>query len=202
MITHSFIVAVVESYAMVEKQVRLLTRLLPSNWELILVDDGTVPAIPMPSETPAHFQMLRTNEIRKPGEWTQHEAINKAVATARGTYIVKSDIDHVFTPEAVAAAERFTGDMMLFHRRAALLTDNLTIWPLEHEVHSPVDDIWIMRRDLFLELGGYPVTRRYGGAGKAFWEYSRKPEAQPSPDARIFVTPDTHEKYHGLERRP
>jgi len=201
-VTHSFIVSVVESYAIAARQIRWLARTLPDNWELIFVDDGSDPPIAIPDERPANFQLLLTGEVRKPGEWTQHLAINKAVALARGQYILKSDIDHVFTPDAIAAADRFTGDMMLFHRRAGVLADDFKIELIDHPVNSPVDDIYVIRKSLFLSSGGYPetVTRKYGGAGKFLWEYSRRPDAAPTEDALIFVTPDSHETYHSLTR--
>lgn len=200
MITHSLIIAVLESYTMVDRQVRLLAELLSEHWELILVDDGSVPEIPVPERRPANTTILRTAEKREPGEWTQKLQINKAVQVASGEYIVKNDIDHVFTPEAIAAAERFGGDMMLFHRTAGILREDLSIEPIRHSVRSPIDDIYVMRRQLFLELGGYPVTRHYGYAGKCFAEYSCRPEAQPPRDALIYVVPEPHAVYHGLER--
>ncbi len=206
-ITHSFIVSVVESYAIAARQVRWLARILPENWELIFIDDGSMPPISLPFERPAHLRLLRTGEVRKPGEWTQHLAINKGVNRARGTYILKSDIDHVFTPEAITCADRFKGDMMLFNRKAGLLTDDFQIKPLPEFVHSPVDDIYLIRKELFLSLGGYPtklgnedLTRHYGGGGCFLWEYSRKAEAEPPPEALIYVVPDTHEKFHSLPR--
>lgn len=198
MITHSFIMAVVESYAMSKRQIRWLAQILPDNWELIFVDDGSDPPIEVPNETPKTFHLIRTREVRRPGEWTQKAAINRAVAEARGTYFVKSDVDHIFTREAIEAANSFTGDMLLFTRKAGLFDDNFNLKAFpEHEVYSPVDDIYVIRKDLFISLGGYPVTRRYGGAGKFLWPYSRG--SKPSP-ALVYVMPDTHETYHSLER--
>jgi len=207
-ITHSFVVAVVESYTIAAKQIRWLAQILPNHWELIFVDDGSDPAIPIPEERPANFQLLRTGEVRQPGEWTQHLAINKGVALARGRYILKSDIDHVFTPEAIAAADRFEGDMMLFHRRVGVLTEDLRLEPFDWTLSSlVVDDIYLVRKELFVSLGGYPdrlenqdLTRHYGGGGCFLWAYSRKPEAAPPAGALIFAVPDTHERFHSLSR--
>jgi hypothetical protein len=203
-ISHSLIIAVLESYAMAAKQVRWLAKILPANWELILVDDGSEPPIMPPEDRPENFLLIRTGQVRKRGEWTQHLAINQAAPFARGRYIVKSDIDHVFTPAAIAAADAFAGDMMLFHRRAGLLTESFEFQVIDHAVISPADDIYAIRRDLFLSLGGYPeyLTRRYGGGGCFLWEYSKRPEAQPPEGALIYVTPDTHEQYHNLPRVP
>lgn len=200
MITHSLIIAVVESYTMVNRQVRLLAKLLPENWELILIDDGSVPEISIPEERPANTVIIRATEKRKPGEWTQKLQINKAVPLARGEYIVKNDIDHVLTVNAIVAADRFNGDMMLFHRRAGVLQDDLSIKSIHHRVQSPIDDIYVMRKQLFLDLGGYPVTRRYGNAGLCFKEYSGRDEARPSRDAVIYVVPESHATYHKLPR--
>jgi len=201
-ITHSLVIAVVESYGMVEKQCRLMAELLPEHWEMILVDDGSDPIIPFPAVRPQHFALFRTFEQRQQGEWTQKLAINKGVNSAHGEYIVKSDMDHVFTAGAIAAADRFRGDMMLFHRKAARLNEDLTIEALYHDVSSPVDDIYVMRKQLFVDRGGYPVTRQYGAAGKCFWDLSRRPEAQPPDDALIYVVPGEYATYHGLKRVP
>jgi hypothetical protein len=209
-ITHSFIVSVVESYKIAARQIRWLARILPDNWELIFIDDGSNPPIPIPEETPRNFVLLRTGEIRAPGEWTQHLAINSAVKLARGEYILKSDIDHIFTPSAISTADRFEGDMMLFNRWVGLLKEDfpeLFIERLTIEVPSPVDDIYLIRKELFVSLGGYPeqlegenLTRHYGGGGCFLWPYSRKAEAQPPADALIYVIPDTHETFHSLPR--
>lgn len=195
-VTHSLVIAVLDSHAMVAKQQRYLNRLLPENWELILVDDGSTPMLPFP-------EARRYESHRQPGEWTQKAALNYAIGVwTRGDWIVKLDIDHILTAEAILAAEECVQEMMLFHRKAGRLTDDLAIEPLDIPVTSPVDDIWLMRKSLFLALGGYPepYTRRYGGAGKCFWEYSRRPESQPPDGALIYVTPAPLETYHNLPR--
>ena len=190
---------------MAQKQIRLLTKILPGNWELIFVDDGSVPPIPIPDETPENFVLLRTGEIRTEFEWTQHLAINKAVALAKGEYIVKNDVDHVFTRDTIEAIEEFKGDMLLFRREAGYLSDDLTITSLrdEHPVYSPIDDIYVVRKSIFQGLGGYPVeaTRKYGGMGRFLWGYSETHEARSIPEkALIYVVPDTRETYHKLVR--
>ncbi len=202
-ITHSFIVSVLESYAMVDKQARLLSRILPDNWELILVDDGSDPPIPTPVEVPGNFTLIRTGEIRQDGEWTQHLAINRAVAVAQGEYIVKNDIDHVFTPGAIEAVNEFTGDMLLFHREAGRLNDDLTVTPLpDHHVYSLVDDIYTVRKSIYTGLGGYGPSREYGSGGKFLWEYSQSGAVRhPPKKAVVYVVPDTEETYHNLVRK-
>jgi len=204
LITHSLIISAVESYRMVEKQCRWLAEILPAHWEFILVDDGSDPEIPFPEVHPAAFTLFRTLEKRKPGEWTQKLAINKAVAIARGSFILKSDIDHVIPRSAIWAADGFDGDMMLFGRTAAAWNDDLTFTPLEDRLTSPIDDIFVIKKALFESLGGYPeyLLRRYGGGGSPFWAYSQKTSAQPPEGAVIIAIPEPHETYHQLPRIP
>lgn len=205
MITHSFVMSVLESYSMAQKQIRLLSHILPKNWELIFVDDGSVPPIPIPDEVHENFVLLRTGEVRKELEWTQHLAINKAVNMSQGEYIVKNDVDHVFTAETIETIEEFKGDMLLFPREAGYLNDDLEITSLkeQHPVYSPIDDIYVVRKKIFQDLGGYPmeVTRKYGGMGKFLWKYSETTEARTAPKkALIYVVPDDRETYHNLVR--
>jgi hypothetical protein len=200
MITHSFVMAVLNSHGMFERQMRWLGRILPDTWEAIIVDDESTPQLALPPGLPRHVRLIRHVSNRQRGEWTQKEALNAGVRLAAGQYIVKSDVDHIFTPEAVAVADQFDGDMLLFERRAGHLSETLSIERLDHPVHSPVDDIYVLRRWIFDEHGGYPVTRQYGDTGKFLWSYSRRAEAQPRANAPIYVCPDTHEQYHDLER--
>ena len=208
MITHSFVMAVLESYSMAQKQIWLLSKLLPKNWEIIFVDDGSDPPIPVSEQEMMmheNFILVRSGEVRREGEWTQHLAINKAVEMARGRYIVKNDVDHVFTPGAVEAVEEFIGDMMLFRREAGRLNEDLTVTSLRdvHPVYSPIDDVYAVKKSIFQGLGGYPVeaTRKYGGMGRFLWGYSEKKEARSIPEkALIYVVPDTEERYHSLVR--
>lgn len=203
MITHSFVVACLESYRMADKQIRHMARILPANWEMVFVDDGSDPAIEIPEERPANFVLARLSSDRKAGEWTQKVAINHGVSLAAGAYIVKNDIDHVFTPEAIAVADAFTGDFMRFRRSPGYLADSLEITPIEHSlIQTVVDDIFVMKRSIFVERGGYGNVRKYGLGGKAFHDISEKPEAQPREGANIWVVPPTHEPYHSLERCP
>jgi hypothetical protein len=201
-ITHSLMMAVVDSHAMVGKQSRWLAKILPPTWELILIDDDSAEPIGLPDQQPRETTLMPYRSNRKPGEWTQKEAINAGAELARGRYLVKSDIDHIFTPEALRAVERFGGDMLLFERHAGRLRDDLTVEPLKIHVSSPVDDVWAMRLDLFRSRGGYPqpYLRRYGAGGSCFWDLSRKPDAQPHPGAPIYVTPSDFESYHSLAR--
>lgn len=197
--------AVLESYSMAQKQIRLLSQILPESWELIFVDDGSVPSIPIPETVHKNFVLVRTGEVRKPGEWTQHLAINKAVEIARGEYIIKNDVDHVFTSGVIEVISEFKGDMLLFRREAGYLSEDLTITSLknQHPVHSPIDDIYVVRKRIFQDMGGYPVeaTRKYGGMGRFLWKYSEAHEARHIPEkALIYVVPDDRETYHNLVR--
>ncbi len=205
MITHSFIVACVDSHSMASRQIRWMARILPANWEMIFIDDGSLPEIPIPEERPANFTVIRTRSVRYEGEWTQHLAIHRGVMVAKGEYFIKSDIDHIFTAMAIARAERFAGDAMLFRRRWGILTDNLTVQQIDfpETLYGPVDDIFVMRRDTFLKNRGYQKaeTRSYGHGGFGLHGLTQTPEAQNIPqDAIIYVTPESMENYHSVSR--
>lgn len=199
MITHSFVMAVLDSHRMFEKQARWLAGLLPDNWELIVVDDESTPPLELPDMRPKNTTLIRHLSNRQPGEWTQKEALNLGFSKSIGEYIVKSDIDHIFTAEAIAVADSFHRDMLLFERRAGRLYED-QIHPIEHSVTSPIDDVYVIRRSILQAIGGYPITRKYGDGGRALWGYSRRPEAQPQPGAPIYVCPPELETYHSVER--
>jgi hypothetical protein len=194
---------VLESYRMAAKQIRWLAKVMPATWELIFIDDGSEPKIKIPVERPANSHFVWRQPNRLPGEWTQKEAFNYAADFASGEYLVKCDVDHILTPEAIEAVAEFDGDMMLFSREAGRLTEDLQIEPLDVPVYSRVDDIYVLRKSIFEAVGGYPphYERQYGQGGKQFWAYSQKPEADPRYGALIYVTPPEFENYHSLERK-
>ena len=204
MITHSMIIACLKSYEMAHRHIRWLAQVLPDNWELIFVDDGSEPPIEIPVARPKNFTLLRTYEKRALGEWTQKLAINRGVALARGEWLVKTDIDHVFTRRAVEIADAFRGDAQVFRRRLGYLSEALTLADVPGEsLYSTVDDIWVCRISLFRELGGYAphALRRYGGGGNILHPWTQDFSKVPS-DALIYVVPDYLMRFHDLPRIP
>lgn len=204
-VTRSFIISCVESYEMASRQIRWMARILPAHWEMMFLDDGSDPPISVPSERPANFRLIRTGEVRVVGEWTHALAMNNGIAEARGEYIVKDDVDHVFTQRAIEIANEFRGDAMLFRRSAGYLSEDLEMrlltWEeFPHHVYSTVDDIWICRRQLFLDIGGYPpfYHRLYGQFGSVLHPYTLADSQMPPPDARIYWVPEQFAKYHHI----
>lgn len=200
MITHSYIVTCLESYAVAQKQVQWLARILPRNWELIFVDDGSVPPIVLPEQQPVNTRLIQTLDIRP---WTQDIARNKAAALAQGQYLLMTDIDHVFTAKALAYIERFEGNMGRFHRRAGIFVEG-TPRPLSVYVKPVPPNVYLIRRDVFMDLGGYDeslCTGRYTGTDAFF---IRKYEAKYGRillvGSGVFVIPEPYEKFHQLSR--
>lgn len=159
MITHSYITTVLESYDIAARQIRYLSRILPDNWELVFVDDGSDPEIPIPDERPRNMTVIRTGDTRP---WTQDIARNKAAQIAAGEYLLMADIDHVFTPEAIQAADKFGGEVTHFYRLAGTLHEDLVVRPDSHAVYDRSPNIFLIRKDLFTKLGGYLNQPGYG----------------------------------------
>jgi hypothetical protein len=159
LITHSYITTVLESYEIADRQIRWLGKILPDCWELIFVDDGSVPEIRIPDGGPRNMTVIRSGDVR---EWTQGLARNMAAKKAAGEYLLFSDIDHVFTAGAIGVATRFRGDILHFRRQAGILGEDLEIHPDPQPVYARAPNIFLIRRSLFLELGGYCDKAGYG----------------------------------------
>ena len=79
----SVIISVLESYAVVRAQCRHLSRILPADWELILLDDGSQPPIEFPEWRPANFTLVHTRNFHP---WTQPIARNLGGRLACGKF--------------------------------------------------------------------------------------------------------------------
>lgn len=119
----SLIVAVLESYEIVRRQLLHLGRILPPDCELILVDDGSEPSLEatcdgVPKSFP--FRLIFTHDCRP---WTQPKARNLGATLARSEKLLFFDIDQILTAELIAECLRYDGDMLHWRRRPAVLDE-------------------------------------------------------------------------------
>lgn len=150
----SIIISVYQSYEIVRRQLLHYSKInLP--FELIIVDDNSNP--PIPGAT------IRTDNKLA---WTQGLGRNAGAKIAKGDYFLFTDIDHIISKEAIEDALNFKGNRMAFRRQIAVLDDNgdirqdretLKDWgydkdDLDASVHG---NTFVMKREIFEELGGY-----------------------------------------------
>jgi hypothetical protein len=160
---------------------------LPDEVEIIFIDDGSDPPLSFPDmEIPRNFTMLVTND-RRP--WTVELARNLGARTARGEYLLMTDIDYIIPRNAVESALLLTEDKMGFKRQFGVLDENgeltqdievLKSYGLldsrikERGVRlSPHPNNFVMRRSVFWELGGYRedlVDRPYPNKGDTYFK--------------------------------
>lgn len=106
----SIIISALESYSVVARQILYFDRILPDDWELIIMDDGSDPSIRNQIESAyekaaavlrsrANLRLIETNFMRIP--WHQPQARNEGAKIARGRYLFFTDIDHIITAEAI-----------------------------------------------------------------------------------------------------
>ena len=89
-------------------------------WDLIIVDDGSVPEISITS--PKNFTARVIHIPPHPEKWTQPRARNiGAKAAQTSEFFFFADIDHILTPKALDDANRFTGDWLMFPRKTGIL---------------------------------------------------------------------------------
>jgi predicted glycosyltransferase involved in capsule biosynthesis len=170
----SLIVSVLESYEVVRRQLLHLSRVLPQECELILIDDGSSPSLKSFCDgvnKGFDFTLCETND-RRP--WTQPKARNIGASLARSDKLLFFDIDHVVTENVLAECIQNESDKLHWIRRPAILdhngfvvTDKLPL--LEHGLSSNEPSVhansFMIRRPIFELLGGYDerFCGQYGG---------------------------------------
>lgn len=209
----SIIIAVYNSHGAVKRQLDHFTRMgLPDDTEIILVDDGSSPPLTGDGK---NLKIIYTNEKRA---WTQGLARNAGARTARGEYLLMTDIDHILSKEAIDAARAFEGDKMIFPRYFGVLLDSgvlsqaediLTYYGLDPKriassrglyasVHG---NTFAIKRSTFESLGGYSeehstyghhAARRRGedcDFNKRWNRYAAKNGIQPVLGPKIYMFP-------------
>lgn len=133
--------------------------------------------------------LLETQDKRP---WTWALARNAGARIARGEYLLMTDIDYIIPRQALEDALAFTGDKMRFKREFGVLDENGD-FTQDHEVlvqyglsrerlaakgtkMPPHPNNFVMRKDLFWDLGGYledrvgqPYPQREDGEFKRRW---------------------------------
>jgi hypothetical protein len=174
MIELSLIVAVLQSHEVVRRQLLHLGRILSTECELILVDDGSVPPLRETCDAvskPFRFTLHATHD-RRP--WTQPRARNIGAGLAAAPRLLFFDIDHIVTREVIALALDYPGDKFHWVRRPGVLDeqgfpatdrDALLAHGLTDQTEGVHANSFLIRRALFERLGGYDerFCGRYGG---------------------------------------
>jgi hypothetical protein len=177
-ITHSLIIAVLQSYDVVLRQVRHYANIFDKRpqWEMVLIDDGSKPPIEIAfSEYERfNFQLHQSFDYRP---WTQPCARNFGSYAACGSFFLFTDIDHFFTAENIDEAYLFAGDRCFWKRRHGVLSetgeiinDDKTLLEYgcapEHlrSIGQHANTFGI-RKKTFEQLGGYDskFCGKYGG---------------------------------------
>jgi glycosyltransferase involved in cell wall biosynthesis len=115
----SIIIAVLDSHKIVRKQIKYFRRLsLPDDVEIILVDDGSNPPLIFPDHGIKNLTICATLNFKP---WTQPCARNLGARIALGEHLMMTDIDHIFSKEAILAVRDFDGDKMRFPQAFAVL---------------------------------------------------------------------------------
>lgn len=223
----SIIISVLESYEVVRRQCLHLQGIVPADWEVILLDDGSDPPLAFPETCSPLFSLIYTRSTRT---WTQPEARNLGARISRGRYLFFTDIDHIISNEAVDAVKHFSGARMLFPRSLAVLdetgqtTRDLNAlraagWAgTAGDPSEPADRIhqntFAIRREIFLDrLRGYDerlcADGEYGGddvdLNQRYTRLIEEGAAEPDalgPTIHVFPDPAKCDLFHGLPRTP
>jgi glycosyltransferase involved in cell wall biosynthesis len=223
----SIIIAVLESYEVVRRQVLWFDRWMKpfaDRWELVIVDDGSEPAIEIEPPKNYRLRLLRVPPHEQP--WTQPAARNLGVASCvNSEYVYMTDIDHIITPEAVEDADQFDGDKLHFHRQIGALDERGVLLLSDADLLAfgaqPKDlkkrdehyNTFSIRKAIHDKLGGYDerFCGKYGGDDTDYarrygeLHYSGGCKRSEMSRASIYVFPDPKsdrkEIFHSLRRR-
>jgi predicted glycosyltransferase involved in capsule biosynthesis len=216
----SIIIAVLESYGIVNHQVKYFKQMnLPSEIEIIIVDDGSSPPIAINTYCD-NLRVYITGDTRP---WTTACARNMGANLSEGEWLLMTDIDHMLSKEAIIAAMNFDGDKMMFPREYAVFDNNSNICQdcdilesyglkgakIGAGCHT---NTFAMRRGIFENLGGYDekFCGKYGGddvdlADRYGALFRQGLVTRHVMGPKIYVYPDPKSDiksiFHGLRRK-
>ena len=224
----SIVIPVLDSHEVVRRQLLHFERVgLPSDTELILVDDGSAPPI---ENTSSLSVTIHCTHDKRP--WTWALARNAGARLATGEYLLMYDLDHVASRELIEFVCECDGPRVQFVREFGVLDENGVLTQdrdvlLSHGLAKekalgvgPHPNMFAMKREVFWRIGGYRedlVTRSYPQGEdrlfkKAWHNYSREAGAQNNtirPKLYVFpsgkligdVDADPQKLFHGLSRK-
>jgi hypothetical protein len=173
----SIVIAVLDSHEALRRQLLWFKGMrLPSDVEIIIVDDGSDPSLTNACGLPNCY-ILATRDKRP---WTQGLARMRGIDAARSEYVFCTDIDHILSKEAIEFGRKFKGDKAIFQRRFAYLDElgelvrdkqKVIEWGANPKGFRDKElsdgfhmNTWLMRKSLFEELGGYNLERCNSGS--------------------------------------
>lgn len=157
----SIVIAILNSHEIVRRQITHLKRMsLPDSVEILLMDDGSIPAL-------EGEWVIPTNDFRP---WTTGIARSTGARLAKGEYLLMTDIDHILSKELVDAVLKFSGDRMNFPRQFGVLDENgeftqdmavLRSYGLKGKslTANRHGNSFAIRKDIFWDMGGYDKER-------------------------------------------
>ena len=171
----SIVIAVLNSHEVLRRQLLHFGKMnLPDDTELIIVDDGSKPALTHDKTTNFKYRMYSTQNY---GPWTQPAARNYGVKQAEGEFILVTDIDHIIPYKAIDIVRNNTEyDVIRFKRQAGVIDENgdftqdmkvlreYGLLPERKLRLPPHSNSFAIRRGLYLGLGG--VSEEHVGTGK------------------------------------
>jgi glycosyltransferase involved in cell wall biosynthesis len=170
----SIIISVLNSHEIVRRQLLHFKRMaLPGDVEIILLDDGSFPALTDTVGVP-NLTIQPTGNHHASGSvsgWTVELARNQGARMAKGEYLLMTDIDYVIPREAIETVYTLKEDKAGFHREFGVLDENGNLTQdfaelrryglLESRIKArgthlpPHPNNFIMRKSTFWQLGGY-----------------------------------------------
>lgn len=208
----SIIIPVLDSHEMLRRYLLYLESIVfAGDIEIIIMDDGS--EVPLTYSGPLPVSIYQTHDTRP---WTSSLARNIAARKyAKGEYLVMLDLDHIITADALHMARTFGGQKIQFEREFAVLQEDGTLTQdhailMAHGIPKdrlesrgakvgPHQNMFIMRKDIFLELGGYRedlVNRPYPQGEdmqfkKAWYQWEREGRGKVHPiRPLIYVFPN------------
>lgn len=164
----SIVIAVLNSPEMVRRQLLHFSKLNMEGVEVLFVDDGSTPPINKNNYGVENFSVYTTNNFNS---WTQPAARNFGAEMAKGEYCIFTDIDHIITEDIIETVKTTQADVVRFKRQVGVLDKSGNFsqdWELLKEYGyvknrlsiRPHSNSYMLKRDLFLSIGGNDLKRR------------------------------------------